>query len=248
MFEALGRVMYRRRRWVVALTLAFVAFAGVWGTGVFGQLTGGGFEDPDSESTRASEVAAAELGRQGSDVIVLYRSDELTVDDAEFEAAVTESLDGLPTDVVESTTTFWDTRAPQLVSDDRRATYAVLTLVGDENEQNEGLDRIESGLQAEGLETSVGGGIAINRDINDMVSSDIAKAEMISLPILGVLLVVIFGSLAAASLPLAIGGVAILGAFTALRGFAQVTDVSIFAVNVVTIIGLGLAIDYGLFK
>ena len=57
MFEALGRVMYRRRRWVVALTLAFVAFAAVWGTGVFGQLTGGGFEDPDSESTRASEVA-----------------------------------------------------------------------------------------------------------------------------------------------------------------------------------------------
>ena len=59
MFEALGRVMYRRRRWVVAVTLAFVVFAGVWGTGVFSQLTGGGFEDPDSESTRAGEVAAA---------------------------------------------------------------------------------------------------------------------------------------------------------------------------------------------
>ena len=70
---------------------------------------------------------------------------------------------------------------------------------------------------------------------------------MISLPILAVLLVVIFGSFAAASLPLAIGVTAILGAFTALRGFAMVTDVSIFAVNIVTIIGLGLAIDYGLF-
>ena len=134
------------------------------------------------------------------------------------------------------------------MSDDRRATYAVLTLTaGDENERNAAVDRIEAGLRADGLETAVGGGVAINRDINDMVSSDIAKAETISLPILAVLLVVIFGSLAAASLPLAIGGVAILGAFTALRGFAQVTDVSIFAVNVVTIIGLGLAIDYGLF-
>ena len=70
---------------------------------------------------------------------------------------------------------------------------------------------------------------------------------MISLPILAVLLVVIFGSFAAASLPLAIGVTAILGAFTALRGFTYVTDVSIFAVNIVTIIGLGLAIDYGLF-
>src|SRR5688572_27341501 len=248
MFEALGRVMYRRRRWVVGGTLAFVVFAAVWGTGVFSQLTGGGFEDPDSESTHASEVAAAALGREGSDVLVLYRSDETTVDDPAFEAAVTESLDGLPDDVVESATTFWATQAPQLVSEDRRATYAVLTLAAtDESGQRDALDRIEGDLQAQGLETSVGGGIAINRDINDMVSSDIAKAEMISLPILAVLLVVIFGSLAAASLPLAIGGVAILGAFTALRGFAQVTDVSIFAVNVVTIIGLGLAIDYGLF-
>jgi RND superfamily putative drug exporter len=247
MFEALGRVMYRRRRWVVAGTLAFVVFAAVWGTGVFSQLTGGGFEDPDSESTRAGEVAAAELGREGSDVIVLYRSDDLTVDDPAFETAVSESLAGLPDDVVEASTTFWATQAPQLVSEDRHATYAVLTLTGDEDQRADGLDEIAADLQADGLETSIGGGIAINRDITDMVSSDIAKAEMISMPILAVLLVVIFGSLAAASLPLAIGGVAILGAFTALRGFAQITDVSIFAVNVVTIIGLGLAIDYGLF-
>lgn len=247
MFEALGRVMYRRRRWVVALTLAFVAFAVTWGTGVFGQLTGGGFEDPDSESTRAGEVAAQELGREGSDVIVLYRSDGLTVDDPEFQQAVTESLDALPDDVVEQATTFWATQAPQLVSEDRRSTYAVLALAGDLDQRAAGLDRIEDDLAADGLDVSVGGGIAINRDINDMVSSDIARAEMISLPILGVLLVIIFGSVAAASLPLAIGGVAILGAFTALRGFAEVTDVSIFAVNVVTIIGLGLAIDYGLF-
>lgn len=249
MFEALGRVMYRRRRWVVALALAFVAFAVTWGTGVFGQLTGGGFEDPDSESTRAGEVAAQELGREGSsDVIVLYRSADLTVDDPAFQQAVSQSLDALPDDVVERATTFWVTQAPQLVSSDRHATYAVLTLAGGgEDQRRAGLDAIEADLRADGLDVSVGGGVAINRDINEMVSSDIARAEMISLPILGVLLVIIFGSVAAASLPLAIGGVAILGAFTALRGFAQLTDVSIFAVNVVTIIGLGLAIDYGLF-
>ncbi|GAA3160209.1 MMPL family transporter [Blastococcus jejuensis] len=247
MFEALGRMMFRRRRWVVALALAFVTFAVTWGTGVFGQLTGGGFEDPDSESTRAGEVAAQELGREGSDVIVLYRSDGLTVDDPAFQEAVTESLDALPDDVVEQATTFWATQAPQLVSEDRRSTYAVLTLAGDDDQREAGLEEIQADLAADGLDVSVGGGVAINRDINEMVSSDIARAEMISLPILAVLLVIIFGSIAAASLPLAIGGVAILGAFTALRGFAQVTDVSIFAVNVVTIIGLGLAIDYGLF-
>jgi RND superfamily putative drug exporter len=247
MFEALGRVMYRRRRWVVVLALAFVAFAAVWGTGVFGRLTGGGFEDPGSESTRAAEAAAEALGREGSDVIVLYRSEDRTVDDPRYRQAVTESLAALPDDVVERATTFWATQAPQLVSEDRRSTYAVLTLAGDEDQRAAGLEAIEADLQAAGLETSVGGGIAVNRDINDMVGADIARAEMISLPVLGLLLVIIFGSLAAASLPLAIGGVAILGAFTALRGFAEFTDVSIFAVNVVTIIGLGLAIDYGLF-
>jgi RND superfamily putative drug exporter len=247
MFEALGRVMYRRRRWVVALASAFVAFAGIWGTGVFGAMTGGGFEDPDSESALAGEVGARELGRGGGDVLVLYSSDELTVDDPAYADAVQRSLAALPDDVVEESVTFFGTGAPQLVSDDRRSTYAVLTLAGDEDQRTEGLGQIEDGFTAEGLETQVGGGTAINRDINDRVSADIARAETISMPILAVLLVIIFGSVAAAGLPLAIGVVAILGSFAALRGFAMVTDVSIFAVNVVTITGLGLAIDYGLF-
>jgi trehalose monomycolate/heme transporter len=252
MFEALGRVMYRRRRWVVALALAFVAFAGVWGTGVFGAMTGGGFEDPDSESSRAAAVAERELGRDGGDVVVLYSSDERTVDDPAYASAVQQSLDGLPDDVVTEAVTFFGTGAPQLVSDDRSATYAVLTLAGDEDQRTEGLELVEEelaaqDLTAQGIRTQIGGGTTINRDINERVSADIARAEMISLPILTVLLVIIFGSFAAAGLPLAIGVVAILGAFAALRGFSLFTDVSIFAVNVVTIIGLGLAIDYGLF-
>src|SRR3954447_3455774 len=103
MFEALGRVMYRRRRWVVALALAFVVFAGVWGTGVFGAMTGGGFEDPNSESSKAAEVADEALGRNSADVVVLYRSDDATVDDPEFQDAVTDSLDGLPADLLART-------------------------------------------------------------------------------------------------------------------------------------------------
>src|SRR4051794_37037096 len=98
MFEALGRVMYRRRRWVVALFLAFVVFAGVWGTGVFASLTGGGFEDPNSESAKAAVVANETLGRNSPDVVVLYRSDDRTVDDPAFESAVTQSLGKVPDD------------------------------------------------------------------------------------------------------------------------------------------------------
>jgi uncharacterized membrane protein YdfJ with MMPL/SSD domain len=245
MFEALGRVMYRRRRWVVALSLAFVVFGGVWGTGVFSHMTGAGFEDPGSESSEAFEVAVRELGRDSADVVILYRSADATVDDPAFEAAVTESLAALPQDAIERTTTFYGTEAPQLVSEDRQSTYAVLQLADDD--WDVALEEIKADLSAPGLQTRIGGNAVVDTDINDRVSSDIARAESISLPILAVLLVVIFGSFAAASLPLAIGITAILGSFAALRGFAQFTDVSIFAVNVVTITGLGLAIDYGLF-
>jgi trehalose monomycolate/heme transporter len=247
MFEALGRVMYRRRRWVVALAVAFLAFAGAWGTGVFGNLASGGFENPDSDSYRAARLAEQELGRDDADVIALYRSADATVDDPAYRSAVTGTLDALPRDVVDRVTTYWDTQAPQLVSEDRRSTYAVLHLAGDEDARTDGLTRIEDSLDAPGLQTQVGGLTTINRDINDQVSEDIGRAESLSLPIVMVLLVIIFGSLAAASLPLAIGITAILGAFTALRGLTMVTDVSVFAINIITILGLGLAIDYGLF-
>ena len=247
MFERFGRLMYRRRRWVVAAAVALMVFAGVWGTQVFGSLTGAGFEDPGSDSAKAAEVAAKQLGRDDADVIVLYRSDSQTVDDAAFKDAVTATLAALPADVVDRTITHWSTGSPDLVSKDRHATYAVLGLRGDEDQRDEGLNEIEKSLAAPGLDTQVGGLTTINRDINERVGKDIAKAEMISMPILFLLLLVIFGGLAAASLPLAIGGIAILGAFTALRVATYFTDISIFSVNVVTILGLGLAIDYGLF-
>src|SRR4051812_7287000 len=246
MFEALGRVMYRRRRWVVALAVAFVVFAGVWGTGVFGAMTGGGFEDPGSESSKAAEVAAQALGRNSADAVVLYRSDDLTVDDPGFRTGVEQSLTAVPADLLATTTTFWNTGSPALVSTDRHATYAVLQFA-DAADDQDAIAAIRDDVHAPGLQVQIGGNAVVNQDINDRVSADIARAEMISMPILLVLLVIIFGSFAAASLPLAIGVTAILGAFTALRAFALFTDVSIFAVNIVTITGLGLAIDYGLF-
>ena len=194
MFEALGRGTYRRRWWVIAAAVAFLTFAGVWGTGVFGSLTGAGFDDPGSDSYRAARTAAAELGRDDADVIVLYRSADRTVDDPAFRQAVTGTLDALPTDVVERTTTFYGTGAPQLVSADRRSTYAVLGLRGDEDQRTEGLEAIEDRLAAPGLQTSIGGITTLNRDITERISEDIARAETLSIPVLMVLLVVIFGS------------------------------------------------------
>ena len=102
-------------------------------------------------------------------------------------------------------------------------------------------------LAASGVTAQVGGTVPMEVAINTEVTADIAKAEGFSMPVLLILLLVIFGSLAAAWLPVAIGGVAILGSFTVLRLLTMATTVSVYSVNITTILGLGLGIDYGLF-
>jgi len=248
MFEALGRLMFRRRWWVLAAAGVFVVAAAVWGTGVFGSVGGAGFEVPGSDSARAAEQATRVFGRHQADVVVLYSSPTLTVDDAAFRTSAQRTLAALPSRYVAKVTSYWNTGAPQLVSAGRHATYAVLELAGaDGDARQHALAQIEGGLAAPGLTTRVGGQVAIDHDINTQVAADIARAESLSMPLLLVLLVVVFGALAAAGMPLLVGGLAILGAFTALRLITTVTDVSVFAINLVTMLGLGLAIDYALF-
>ena len=117
----------------------------------------------------------------------------------------------------------------------------------DGDARQDALEQIEDRLAAPGLTTRVGGEVAVGRDGSAQVARDIARAETLSLPLLLLLLVVVFSALAAAGMPLLVGGLAILGAFTALRLLSMVTDVSVFAINLVTMLGLGLAIDYALF-
>jgi trehalose monomycolate/heme transporter len=252
MFESLGHLTYRRRRWVLALAGVFLVVAGAWGTGVFGSLISSGFDTPGSDSAKALDRLEKTVGREGADVIVLYDDGGRTVDDPAFRAAVERHLAGLPADQVAGVTTYWSTggRAAGLVSHDRRQTYAVLQLRGaNEDAVMNAYQAVEPRLRQapEGLTVRLGGNEAIASDITSQVSKDIARAEQISMPMVLVLLVIIFGGLTAASLPLAIGGLAILGSFTLLRLLTLVTDVSVFSINIVTMLGLGLAIDYALF-
>src|ERR1022692_321255 len=249
MFETWGRFIYRRRRLVLVSTLIVVAFAGVWGTGVFGSLqSAGGFSTPNSQSQRASDLASAAFGRDPGDGVVLYRSATRTVADPAYRAAVTRTLGALPGRKVESVATYWSTGSRQFVSVSGRETYAVIELAGsDDAARIKNFGAISGKLAAPGLTEHAGGQIPAEGAINKQVTSDIGRAEGISMPVLLVLLTVIFGGLAAASLPLAIGGIAILGSFTALRLLTLLTTVSIYSVNITTILGLGLAIDYGLF-
>jgi RND superfamily putative drug exporter len=249
MFESWGRLVYARRRLVLALAGLVVVAAAVWGTGVFGALqSGGGFTAPNSQSQQESDLAAQTFGRNAADVVVLYTSKTLTVHDAAFRDAVSHTLAALPQSEVPSATTYWNTRSAQFVGDSGHATYVALQLAGgSDSARLDTYAKIQDDLAAPGLTSQVGGQVPTYSAINKEVKSDIGRAEAISLPVLLVLLLVIFGSLAAASLPLAIGGIGILGSFAALRLLTLVTGVSIYSINITTILGLGLAIDYGLF-
>ena len=233
MFESWGRVVYRRRRLVLVIALVVVAFAAAWGTGVFSRLqSSGGFTPPDSQSQQSANLAAAAFGRDSGDVVVLYSSPDQTVRSPGFRSAVTGTLAALPHGKVLSYATYWSTGSPQFISASGRETYAVLELAGaDDAARITNFDAIKNDLAAPGLTTQTGGLIPTEQAINKEVTSDIGRAEGFSMPVLLIVMLVIFGSLAAASLPLAIGGIAILGSFTALRLLTLATPVSIYSVN-----------------
>ncbi len=249
MFETWGRLIFRQRRLVLAVAVAGVIAAALWGTGVFSRLqSGGGFAPPASQSQREASLAATAFGRDAGDVVLLYTSATQTVHSPAYQAAVTRSLARLPHSRVESVATYWSTGSPQFVSSDGHVTYALAELRGGSDAARiTSFKAIENDLAAPGLTVRAGGQVPTEAAINSEVTADIGRAEGISMPVLLILLLVIFGSLAAASLPLAIGGIGIIGSFAALRLLTLATPVSIYSVNITTILGLGLAIDYGLF-
>ncbi|MBO0833267.1 MAG: MMPL family transporter, partial [Actinobacteria bacterium] len=250
MFESWGRIVFRHRRLVLLVAALAIAAGVAWGTGVFSALqTSGGFTPPDSASQQEANLAARSFGRDAADVIVLYRgNDNLTVAAPRYRDAVTSSLAKLPASRVTSVQTYWSTANPRFASADGRTTYAVVELAGrSDSARTTNYDAIKNDFDAPGLSVGVGGQVPTESAINNEVSSDIGRAEAFSLPVLLILLAIIFGSLVAASLPVAIGGIGIIGSFAVLRLLTLATPVSIYSINITTILGLGLAIDYGLF-
>ena len=233
--------------------LVIIAAASAYGFGVFGALSNGGFFVPGSESYRADATMREAFPERVIDVVAVYQSDTLTVDDKAFQTAVEDVVTRVeakaPGTVVQ---TFYDTQAPQLVSSDRHATQVLFSLAGDGAATDDGgrlatYRLIEDDLTATGLTTHVGGGFALYDDVNSQVKVDITRAETISMPLVFILSFLIFGSLAAAVMPTLVGAVAVVGAFSLVRAITTVTDVSVFAINVITMMGMGLAIDYALF-
>ncbi|MGA8257192.1 MAG: MMPL family transporter, partial [Nocardioides sp.] len=136
-----------------------------------------------------------------------------------------------------------------MVGDDGRHAQLLISLAGEtQDDYLKNYDRVFPVLEAgAGLETDVTGSFAVYSDVNDITSEDLERAELLSLPIVILLALLIFGSLVAASMPALVGLLAMIGALAVVRLITLFTEVSIFAVNVVSLIGIGLAIDYALF-
>ncbi|SCL28359.1 putative drug exporter of the RND superfamily [Micromonospora pallida] len=248
MLDLLGRFAHQVRWWVIAGATVFLAAAGAWGANAFDDLAVGGFTYAASESSRAAEVERERLGRNDADVVVLFGSDRWTVEEPAYRTAAQQVLDQLPADRVEGVTDYWRASEPALVSADRRETFAVVQIAGaTENERLTNYLAVKDTLDSPELDVTVGGPLALVDDVNTQSKADLTRAEAMALPILFLLLVLIFRNVLAALLPVLVGVLAIVGSMAGLRLLAQFTDVSIFAVNVVTLLGLGLAVDYSLF-
>jgi trehalose monomycolate/heme transporter len=251
-FALWGATAYRHRILVVALVALAVTAGGTWGLGVFDRLGQGGYDDPGSQATQAQQVGQAAMTDQSADVAVLYTAPPgKTVDDPGMRSAINAQLGTLPRDMVTQVSSYWClwcASAPELASQDKRIGMATVGLAGnDPNAKLRSYDRISGQLAVRGVRTQVAGEIPMQSSMQERSKQDLTRAEAVSLPLVLVLLVLIFGAVVAASLPVIVGGLAVFGSLGLLHAISLFTTVNVFAVNVASLLGLGLAIDYGLF-
>jgi RND superfamily putative drug exporter len=233
---------------VLIIALVAVIGSGVWGFGVFDRLSEGGYNDPRSESGRAADVVAEALDGQGGDVIAIYTPDQGTIDDAALSKRIKERLAALPESAVTAHDSYWEKKAAGFAAEDKSSAIAVITVAGDDDaEKMDAYAQIEDDFTVPGAHVQLAGGVPLNHTSSVRSTQDLASAELISLPIVLILLLLIFGSLVAAALPVLIGGCAVLGSLGVLHAVALNHEVNSFAVNVASLLGLGMAIDYGLF-
>ncbi len=248
MMERWGAFVARRSLAILLAGVALVIGAGAYGFGVFDALAQGGFDDPDSESSKELALERETFGSRTVDAVAIYSSDELTARSPEFRAAVDATLADIPEGTTSSVVSYYDTHSPAMVSKDGHAVQVQISLAGaSQDDLLDNWDRVEPALESESLETDLAGSFAVYGDVNDMTSEDLERAEMISLPIVILLALLIFGSLVAASMPAIVGALAVVGSLAVVRLLTTFTEVSVFSVNVISLLGMGLAIDYALF-
>jgi uncharacterized membrane protein YdfJ with MMPL/SSD domain len=245
MFDALARLADGNARRIGLFAILFFLLAGALGGSVADRLDPYGADDPATEAVEAREQLE-DAGLRVPAVIAVVT--DAPVADPATRARV-EALERSvrKRDDVQSVTGYYDTRSPVFVSHDRRSTYFAVALkpTGDKELQEAGAEIADQLAADPGV--VVGGFAVATEQVNKQVESDLQKAEMLAFPLLFLLSLLFFRSLVASVLPLMIGGLAIIGTFLILRLASEFGSISIFALNLTTALGLGLAIDYSLF-
>ncbi|MEO8744088.1 MAG: MMPL family transporter [Candidatus Dormiibacterota bacterium] len=248
MFERLARLINRVPWVVVGAAIVFAAVAGVLGSPVSKSLQVGGFQDPSAQSSLAIDRLQSATGvrADGGIVALISTPQGATSDAAMAEANKVAGIIGADPDIAR-VLTYYEAFDPSMVARDGTST----TVVGywkqvSDQEAVAAATRLDDNLKGD-PNVKLGGYAAINHQLNTIITDDLGRAELMAFPILFLLSLWVFRGVIAALLPPLVGGIVILGSFLFLRGVAQVHDVSIFALNLATGMGLGLAIDYSLF-
>jgi RND superfamily putative drug exporter len=250
LFAKWGRFVYRRRWIVLAISGLFLIASG-YIAGQGGKLQQGGFIET-AESGRASRLVERELPRAGgSQFTLLFSSDRLDAKSPEFQRAVEDALAPLRADPrVDTIVTPYDGSAPdptRLVSKDSHAVIVDVAVKDAIDVARDYYPELRRLVHSDQLAVQATGLLAINNGFNAVLQDDLHRAEYVALPLALVLLLVVFGTLVAALVPLGVGALAVMSGVAGMYLLSRVTDVSVYAQNVVTLIGLGVAIDYSLF-
>ncbi|MFE4370550.1 MMPL family transporter [Streptomyces sp. NPDC056835] len=244
------RFVTARPRLSLLVALVITALAVFAGSGVADRMGSGGWADPDAESTYATQALEREFPASQPNLLLLVDSGSRSVDDPAVAAEAKRLTDRLAAERgISGVGSYWATGSAALRAEDGREALIAARIEGDEKTAAAALDRITPEFRGSHgpLEVSIGGPVAVQHEMQDIIQEDLLRAELIALPVTLVLLVMVFGSAVAALLPLGLGIVAILGTNAVLRGITELTDVSVFAQNLTTALGLGLAVDYALF-
>jgi RND superfamily putative drug exporter len=248
MFERWARVINRVPWVVVGVGIVFMALSGAIGGSVAKSLQAGGFQDPSSQSSLALDRLEQATGMRadGGIVALVKTPDGATSDTAMAEVNKVAGLIGADPDIAK-VYTYYQTKDPSMVARDGSSTIVVgyWKQISDQKAVD-GATRLADELKNDS-NVKLGGFAAINHQLNLLITGDLARAELLAFPILFLLSLWVFRGVIAALLPPLVGGIVILGSFLVLRGVAETHPVSIFALNLATGMGLGLAIDYSLF-
>ena len=251
MLRRIAELAIRWPRRILALAALVMALAAVLGVPVANHLSAGGFQDPNSQSAQAARLLAEKFGLSDQQLLFTV-TDPAGAAEGPARAAGTEIvgiLDASPRVLeVNSPWTSPPAAAAELLSRDGTTGLIVATLTGGEDKAQDYAAELagQVGGDRDGLTIRAGGVAMIYKQINEQTMRDLVRMEAIAVPLSFVVLVWVFGGLVAAGLPMLVGLMAILGAMAVLRVLTHFTEVSIFALNITTALGLALAIDYTL--